>query len=287
MTSHALLHHQRPQPLLTDLVQRAARRSGAPPLYSQLHQSAYNQQAKANFDFMVKNELPEYQDQILGHPSLAKTAASLYNVIEANFFPLDESSFDPYECAEPPQAWYQAILHGIPYWAVGRSWEELHDLWDTDPPGLIHAALLITPHRDDYFDPGIRTTWFQSAADTIDPDLATVLWHGTWSVADIMRVLDATDHVDVAHAVRYITNWDDNPFLYSLESVMQENLRNDPWTRPVIEGLAHDWDEAKKTLHQLDTASRKLEADPNGTLRDIADMLSEETNDHQETRTLK
>ena len=236
---------------------------------------------------MIKNELPEYQQQILGQPSLSKTAANLYNVVETNFFPLEESSFDPCESADPPEAWYQEILQGIPYWAVGQSWEELHDLWDANPPGLIHAALLITAHKDDYFDAGIRTTWFDSASDTIEPDLAALLWHGTWSVQDIIRVLDTTDHADVAHAIRYITNWDDNPFLYSLDSIMQENLRNDPWTRPVIEGLANDWEEAKKTLHQLENASKKLEADPNGTLRDIADILSQEMNNREETRTLK
>ena len=275
MTSHSLLHQRPPQPLLTNLAHRAARRSGAPALYSQLHHSASHQQAKAHFEFMLKNELPEYQARILATQSLDKIAATLYEVIETNFFPLDESAFDPYESAEPPQAWYQQILEGIPWWAVGRSWEELHDLWDADPPGLIHAALLITGQTDDYFDDGIRTTWFQSAADTIEPDLAEILWNGTWTIHETIGILDTTEHVDVAHALRYITNWEANPFLDSLESVIEQNLHTDPWTRPVIEGLANDWNDAKATLDHLRTASEKLDTDPNGTLRRIAEILSQ------------
>jgi len=265
---------QSPQPQGWSLSLLADKLKVGPPLLTKLLEAFTNYDTLAGFLRLIREFLPENEDEILSEPGGRRVYRFCY-LFGKKYYPLPPYTFE---------ASVEQIVNGMPVELMGMSYSAYHGL-DLRPGYLLLLSLLPYPfdgdERDeewDYDEPkpkgktlrevfsGGRVPVMDTVQRIVGANLAGIIPTDGWQPADLHLLTDGTPHDAVGHfadwafsetgSVILDSSYDDCGYIEGMGEPIFK------WTMFNVDTLTEQWPKVQEIRQKIDIMVEWLEANP-------------------------
>jgi len=215
-----------------------------------------------DFAALVREFLPEWERDILGHSTPVGQMAAFMSRFQDRYFTLGEWVL---EMAEG----YSDFTHQIPVQIMGISWDDYHSIPTDYRPGLqIMTYVLEDPYEE---EDGARVALAEACAEDVSPELLERVPQGGLPVAEAHRLLEGTPYAGLMHWADVLVQDTGTHFF----DMTDEEASYYPlgWGRETGEELTRQWALADRIHQSIMQLAEWLEEDPPAHLGEILDFI--------------
>jgi len=220
-------------------------------------------EAYKDFVALVRELLPEWEQDILRQPGPEEQIAAFADRFQDRYFPLDDQA----RLGEFEE--YGLFLQGIPVIVMGLSFDDYHYLPQDGPLGILLMTYLL---EDPYQEEDARIALAEACSAHVPRELLQRVPEGGLTAEQAHRLLDGTKFEGVARWSDMHRGGSGNFFL----DVCYEDLWETefpPWDREAVEELAQQWPQAERAQQQLAALADWLEEDPPARFQELLELI--------------
>lgn len=237
-------------------------RSMGPPKLGPLIARLDEAEEYEEFLDLVREFLPEREEDILHEPEPSLQVAAFAQYFEDRYFPLD----DCFKLGDVEP--YADLTRGIPIIPLGMSYEDYHYMSSDWRPGYQLLTYLI---ENPYDDEG-RIALAEACLERVPDNLLQQVPEGGLSPAEAHRLFDDTPYRGVALWGDILWAETGNVFLdIDAESLWEQGLPR--WGRETVEHLTREWQQAERTQQEVTNLAEWLEEDPRARFEELLNLL--------------
>ncbi len=226
----------------------------------------------AEFRRLIKEFLPEREQDIIHESTPAEQIARFASYFEDRYFPLE----DIFKLSDIEG--YEDITHHIPLIVMGVSWDDYHDIASDFRPGI----QLMTYEVENPYDEegGINVSLAEACEEHVPRSLLQRVPETRLSPEEVHRLLNDTPYEGLALWADRICCSSNNFFLdtdyeYLWNSVPPE------WDMETVEALTRDWLQAMELENRLNDFVTWLEEDLPGHFEELLNFILEKRANEQ------
>jgi len=234
-----------------------------PPSLTMLMAQLEGAEAYTDFVALVRELLPEWEQDILRQPSPEEQIAAFASRFQDRYFPLeDRAMLGDFEE-------YGLFLQGIPVIVMGLSFDDYHYLPHDGCPGiLLMTYLLEDPDQEE----DARIALAEACSAHVPRELLQRVPEGGLTAEQAHRLLDGTQFEGVARWADMLQGGTGNFFLdVCYEELWETDFPQ--WDREVVEELAQQWPQAERAQQQLRDLADRLEEDPPARFQELLELI--------------
>lgn len=240
-------------------------RSLGPPSLSILVARLGEVEEYGEFVALVREFLPELEQEILHELSPEAQIATFASHFEDRYFPLD----DCFKLGDIES--YGDLTRGLPLVARGISWDDYHEMPSDWRTGYQLMTYLL---GDPYAEGETRIALAEACAEHVPADLLQQIPEGGLSPEECHRLLDETPHKPLALWADIVWTQTGNFFLdHSYEDLWQWPLPD--WDRETVEYLTQQWQQAESIEEEVLNLASWLEGDPQARFEELLNFILE------------
>ena len=240
-------------------------RSRGPPSLAVLVARLGEMEEYGDFINLVREFLPEREEDILRELTPAHQIAAFASYFEDRYFPL----YDNFKLGEAET--YYELVRGIPVIVRGLSWDDYNEIPTYYNPGIqLMTYLLESPYEDG----DVRVALAEACQEHVTAELLRQVPEGGLSLAETHELLDDTPYKALAIWGDVVCASTGNPFLDTDWEMLGYN-GEPPWEREVVEDLTQKWLEADLIHKEVGDLAEWLEGDPTTRFGEIVNFITE------------
>lgn len=262
---------------LLELAQKL--RSPRPPSVTRLVRLFASADAYKDFVVVVREILPEYEQDILRHPEPVVQMETFISRFNDRYFPLEDGFCDMME--EDEEEAYWLFLRGIPVQVMGVSYDDYHEMPDNYRLGLqLMTYLLESPFEA---GDGARIPLAEACQRHVPIDLLQRVPEGGLSFGYAHELLNGTPYEALAQWGDILDKNTDNDFL-NIDYDWFCECGPPDWDRGVVEELTLQWQRAEAIQTSVYRLVDWLEEDPPAHFRELLDFIEGKHRDEPDPR---
>jgi len=227
-----------------------------------------------DFVALVREFLPERENDILGEPRPAEQMARFVSYFQDRYFPLEEAIFDLLEDSEA----YEVFLHHIPLRVMGTGFEEYHEISSEYRPGLqLLTYLMEDPYEG---EEGARAALAEACRQRVPAELLARVPRGGLKFDAVHELLDGTPYEALARWGDILTANTSTCFLDMDYEYLCQCGDLPEWTREWVDDLTQEWQRAEVIWNSTVRLAEWLEEDPPAHFQELLDFI-ERKNRHE------
>jgi hypothetical protein len=239
-----------------------------PPSISLLRSLFQNVETYNDFVKLVRDFLPEREQEILGKTTPSAQMAAFASYFEDRYLPL-HPAFKEGEIEDD----YYELLRDIPVMVMGFSWEDYHELNSTRLGMQLMCYLFEPPMQGDSDMAGERV----AMVDAFSPEYqceARKVPEGGISLDDARLIFKGKKWIGMRNCAEYINQSTDNWFLDTDEE-MRSNMQNEEWDKETVASMSQEWLKANAYYDKIMNFASWLEDKKEGVahFRQMVDFL--------------
>jgi hypothetical protein len=217
----------------------------------------------ADFVNLVKEYLPEKEQEIPEEAGPAAQIAAFASHFEDRYFPLG----DYLKMGEAEN--YDDLVRSIPLIPLGFGYQDYDDLVANGSAGFMLMTYIF---RQPYDDQGARVALGEGCQDHVSIDLLQKLPDGGFSTEEIHALLDKTPYGALALWGDMINLSTGNEYL-DIDDEMYGNSVPPDWSKENVEYLTKEWKEAEQKQKAVYELADKLEKKPQEYFREVIECI--------------
>jgi hypothetical protein len=239
-------------------------RSRGPPSLSTLVARLAEVEDYAFFVAIVRDLLPEREDEIIRELTPGAQIAAFASHFEDRYFPLEET----FKIGDAET--YSDLTRGIPIILSGISYDDYHEIASDWRPGFqLMAYIVADPYMDE-----TRVALAEACAQHVPADILQQVPEEGLSTEECHRILDQTPHKALAQFADILWTETENFFL----DACYEDLWNwgiPDWDRETVDNLTQKWQQAEMIYKEVTNLATWLEEDPPGHFEELLNLILE------------
>ena len=238
----------------------------APPSLSILIARLSEMEDYGDFVKLVKEFLPEREEDIFHQLSPATQMAAFANYFEDRYFPLDEN----FKLGEGES--YYELTRGIPVIVRGLSYDDYECITSDWRPGLQLMSYLI---ENPYEEGDARISLAEACEEHVTVELLQRVPEGGLSLDEAHRILDNTPYNALALWAGIMCASTGNFFLDTDYEMLWSGGALPEWDRETVEILTRQWQQADLIQQEILDLAEFLEGDPATRFGEILNFILE------------
>jgi len=240
-------------------------RSLGPPSLAVLVARLGEMEEYGDFIDLVREFLPEREEEILHELTPAWQMAAFASYFEDRYFPLEDCF------KQGDMESYYDLVRGIPVIVRGLSWDDYNEIPTYYNPGIQLMTYLI---ESPYDEADIRVALAEACQEHVPAGLLLQVPEGGLSLAEAHQLLDDTPYKALAIWGDVVCASTGNPFLDTDWEMLGYN-GEPPWERGVVEALTREWLQADRINQEIFELSEWLEVDPTTRFGEMVTFITE------------
>lgn len=238
-------------------------RSRGPPSLRILVARLSEVEEYGEFVNLVREFLPEREDDILHQSTPGAQIAAFATYFEDRYFPLH----DMFKMGDIEG--YCDLVHGIPVITMGISWD---DYCEIDSYWRLGYQLMTYLVHDPYQEQDSRVALAEACGQHVPAELIQQVPEDL-SREECHRLLDDTNYKGVALWADML--WAETGLFFL--DVCDEELGCNPldWDREAVESLTQDWQQSERIQEEISSLSTWLEEDPPARFEELLNFMLE------------
>jgi hypothetical protein len=228
----------------------------------------------ADFVQLVKEFLPEKEEEILGQSGPDQQIASFASYFEDRYFPLPH--FFKFGEAEE----YSDLTDHVPLIALGFGYQDYDDLVQNGNTG---AMLMTYFFRQPDGDQGARVALGEGCQEHVPVELLQRIPESGFTPEEMHRLLDGTPYSALA-AWGDLINLNSGNELLDTDEEMMSNSVMPEWYRENVEHFTHQWAEAQEIQQGPFAMAEKFEKKPAAYFQEVMDFIARRQEEKNGTR---
>ena len=239
-----------------------------PPSISLILSLFQNVETYNDFVKLVRDFLPEREQEILQKTSPSAQMAAFASYFEDSYLPLHPAFKD----GEVEDDYYE-LLRDIPVMVMGFSWEDYHELNSTRLGMQLMCYLFEPPMQGDNDMAGERIALVDGFPPEYQHDARRVPAGGI-SLDDARLIFKGKKWTGLRNCAEYINQSTDNWFLDTDEE-MKGNMQNEEWDKETVASMKEEWLKANDHYDKIMEFAAWLEDKKQGVghFRETVDFL--------------
>ena len=237
-----------------------------PPSLSVLIARLGEMEEYEDFITLVREFLPEREEEILHQLTPASQIAAFASYFEDRYFPLD----DNLKIGEAES--YYELTRGIPVIARGLSYDDYHYIASDWRAGIQLMTYLV---ESPYEEGDARIALAEACEEHVPADLLQQVPEGGFSPAEAHRLLDNTPYKALALWGDIVCLDTGNFFLDTDYEMLWSGGNLPEWDRETVEELTGLWQQADLIEQDVSNLTDWLEEDPATRFREILNFILE------------
>ena len=242
-------------------------RSFGPPSLSILISHLSEMEDYGDFVKLVKEFLPEREEDILHQLTPATQMAAFADYFEDRYFPLD----DNIKLGEIES--YFELTRGIPVIIRGISWDDYHEIATSD--WRFGAQLIAYLIESPYEEGDARIALAEACAEHVPVELLQRVPEGGISPDEAHRILDNTPYKALALWADILCANTGNFFLDTDYEMLWSGGALPEWDQETVEILTRHWQQANLIEQEIFDLYEVLEGDPTARFEEILNLILE------------
>ena len=238
----------------------------APPDLSELRQALLGAEGFAEFMDLIRQYLPEHEEEILRGSSPEVRMAIFANHFKDQYFPLHWV----FEMGSGSDVGYDYMVSSIHTIVLGWEDDDWHDI-EARLPGHQLLFALCRCCGDPGHDEGLRVPALEACAAHTRRAILQRIPPDGYSRKELHRLLDGTEFEAAAKAADWFYNETGNGFLDTNEEMEQYAV--DEWEPDVVAALTRLWLQADQLTDQVMDLVAWLEQDTNKHFAQLLDFI--------------
>ena len=239
-----------------------------PPSISLILSLFQNVETYNDFVKLVRDFLPEREQEILQKTSPSAQMAAFASYFEDRYLPLHPAFKD----GEVEDDYYE-LLRDIPVMVMGFSWEDYHELNSARLGMQLMCYLFEPPMQGDSDMAGERV----ALVDGFPPEYqheAQRVPAGGISLDEARRIFKGKKWIGLRNCAEYINQSTDNWFLDTDEE-MRSSMQNEEWDKETVAAMSKEWLKANVYYDKIMEFAAWLEDKKDGVahFRETVDFL--------------
>ena len=222
------------------------------------------------FIILVREFLPEREEEILHELTPASQVAAFASYFEDRYFPIDENL----KLGEAES--YYELTRGIPVIARGLSYEDYHYIASEYRTGVQLMTYLI---EDPYEEEGARIALAEACEEYVPVDLLRQVPEGGLSADEAHRLVDNTPYKALALWGDMLCFNTGNFFLDTDYEMLWSGGNLPEWDRETVENLTEQWQQADCIDQEVSDLMNWLEEDPATRFGELLNFILERRGD--------
>jgi len=239
-------------------------RSLGPPSLSVLIARLGEMEEYEDFIDLVREFLPEREEEILNQPTPAIQMAAFASYFEDRYFPID----DTFKLGDAES--YYDLVRGIPVILTGLSFDDYHEISTYFSPGFQLMTYLL---EDPYEDEDARIALAEACGEHVSVDLLQRVPEGGLSPSEAHHLLNDTPYKALALWGDIVGLNTGNFFLDTDYEMLGYDLPG--WTKEVVEEFTQQWLQADLINQQVCALAEWLDGDPTTRFGEIFNFITE------------
>lgn len=224
---------------------------------------------------IVREFLPEREQEILRRPDPVDQISAFANHFAARYFPLDESFSDMLYEDDVEEA-YLYFLRGIPVQVLGISEDDYHSMPESYRLGYqLIAYLLEDPYED---QGGGRVALAEACREHVPIHLLERVPEGGLSFNVAHELLNGTEYEALAQYGDILAKNTNNDFL-NIDYDWLCECQPPPWERDYVESLTEQWQQAEVINDSVHRLVEWIEVDPPTRFEAILNFIEGKNNE--------
>lgn len=219
-----------------------------------------------DFINLVREFLPEREEEILHQLTPASQIAAFASYFEDRYFPID----DNLKLGEAES--YYELTRGIPLIARGFSWDDYYSIASDWRPGLQLMTYLL---EDPYEEEGARIALAEACEENVPVELLQRAPEGCLSPGEAHRILDNTPYKALALWSDMVSASTGNFFLDTDYEMLWSGGDLPEWNREAVEDLTRQWQQADRIEQEVTNLVEWLEENPTTRFGEILNFILE------------
>ena len=239
-----------------------------PPSIALILSLFQNVETYSDFVKLVRDFLPEREQEILQKTSPSAQMAAFASHFEDRYLPLHPAFKD----GEVEDDYYE-LLRDIPVMVMGFSWEDYHELNSARLGMQLMCYLFEPPMQGDSDMAGERITLMDGFPAAYQREAQRVPAGGI-SLDEIRRVFRGKQWIGLRNCAEYINQSTDNWFLDTDEE-MRSSMQNEEWDKETVAAMSKERRQANTYYDKIMEFAAWLEDKKNGVahFRETVDFL--------------
>jgi hypothetical protein len=208
-----------------------------PPSISLIRSLFQNVETYHDFLRLVRDFLPEREQEILAKTSPSAQMAAFASYFEDRYLPL-HPAFKDGEVEDD----YSELLRDIPIMVMGFGWEDYHELNSARLGMQLMCYLFEPPMQGDNDMAGERVALVDGFPLEYQREARRVPTGGI-SLDDARLIFKGKKWTGLRHCAEYINQSTDNWFL-DIDEEMRSNMQNTEWDKETVAAMSREWREA-------------------------------------------
>lgn len=238
-------------------------RAGWPPAISSLIAILEDHESYGEFLRLVREFLPERENEILDRPGPSGQVAAFASYFEERYFPL------PHYLQWDEVEEYGELTSYIPLIPLGFSYEDYAELIQN---GSLGARLMTFFLRHPYGEQGERISLGESCQEEVEVELLRRIPEEGFTPEELHRLLDGTPYQNLAVWGDLINLSTGNDFLDTDEEMMSYSALPE-WSRENVDYFTRAWAEAETLRQGPFEMMERFEKEPESYLKEILDFI--------------
>ena len=205
-----------------------------PPSISLIMSLFQNVETYHDFVKLVKDFLPEREQEILQKTSPSAQMAAFASYFEDRYLPL-HPAFKDGEVEDD----YSELLRDIPVMVMGFGWEDYHELNSARLGMQLMCYLFEPPMQGDSNMAGERVALVDGFPTEYQHEARRVPAGGI-SLDDARLIFKGKKWIGLRNCAEYINQSTDNWFLDTDEE-MRSNMQNEEWDKETVAAMSQEW----------------------------------------------
>lgn len=218
-----------------------------------------------DFIDLVREFLPEREEEILHELTPAHQMAAFASYFEDRYFPL----YDNFKQGDAET--YYELVRGIPVIVRGLSWDDYNEIPTYYNPGIQLMTYLI---ESPYEDGDIRVALAEACQEHVPACLLLQVPEGGLLLAETHQLLDDTPYKALAMWGDVVCGSTGNVFLDTDWEMLGYN-GEPPWEREVVENLTTEWLQADRINQGIFELADWLEVDLKARFGEMVKFIME------------
>jgi len=264
---------------LLELAQRLS--SPRPPSLARLLGLFAGTDAYKGFVAMVREILPECEQEILRQADSVAQIQTFISRFEDRYFPLEEGFCDMLgEQEQGEDYWF--LMRGIPVRVMGVSFDDYHEMPYSYRFGYqFMTYLLEDPYAED--GGGTRVALAEACRQHVPVALLLRVPEGGLSFSDAHELLNGTPYEALAQWGDILAKNTDNDFL-NLDYDWLCECEPPDWDRELVDALTQQWLEAGLIHNSIFRLVEWLEEEPASHFKELLDFIERKNRDEPDPR---
>jgi hypothetical protein len=228
-----------------------------PPSISLILSLFHNVETYNDFVKLVRDFLPEREQEILQKTSPSAQMAAFASHFEDRYLPLHPA----FKEGEVEDNYYE-LLRDIPIMVMGFSWEDYHELNNARLGMQLMCYLFEPPMQGDNDMVGERVALVDGFPPEYQQEARRVPVGGI-SLDDAKLIFKGKKWIGLRNCAEYINQSTDNWFLDTDEE-MRSNMQNEEWDKETVAAMSKEWLKANAFYDKIMDFALGLEDKKNG-----------------------